>query len=189
MSYPQDCLIIQVDVHDIEPIETYRILRNTEEKGNKLVSKKPAMYTRVAPSQRELNVVPFFIQALNKGLIWTSKNNPVHVSKEKFAWKVFITTSYKTLSDIPDQEQLIEQFKKFDCTDSKIEEYLYLDQTNFFRYQIVIDLTSMTSEKSKILEKIGQQQVFVSSHRHDFFESLALFQQFETQLFDVLKSL
>lgn len=197
MNFPRDCLVIRIYAYDDDSIGAYQVIRSTEEKGVKLPDgtsklpaepdKKPVTYAHRSPSQSKLNIAKFFIQALNKGLVWTTKNQ-VHVSRKQIAWTTFLTTSYTELIDIPEPEQLMEQFKKFDCTDNKIEEYLFSDQTNFFRYQVVIDLTSMTPEKSKFLDTISQQNgVHASCERGDYSKSLELFQQFETQLFDVLK--
>lgn len=199
MNFPRDCLVIRIDAYDGDPIGAYRVFRSIEEKRVKLPDgtsklliepnpdKEPVMYAHRASSQNKLNIAEFFIQALNKGLVWTTKNQ-VHVSRKQIAWKTFLTTSYTELNDIPEPEQLMEQFKNFNCTDYKIGGYLFSDQTNFHLYQVVIDLVSMTPEKSKILDTISQQKgVYASCERGDYSKSLELFQQFETQLFDVLK--
>lgn len=91
--------------------------------------------------------------------------------------------------DVPELKQLSEEFEKFTLDENKIEQCL-LAGDRLSNFQIVIDLNSLDSTRLKLLETLKQNnRVIADIIESDYQQKLALFQQFETQLFKLLKSL
>ena len=189
MQLPRDCLIIRIDICVRETVGTYKISRQTEGKTIPLSNKSGEVYyEHIHSSFEDLNLVKFFIQALNKGLVWQIFPRQEQISISKFSWAIFLS-SYGTFFDVPELKQLSEEFEKFTLDENKIEQCL-LAGDRLSNFQIVINLNSLDSTRLKLLETLKQNnRVIADIIEPDYQQKLELFQQFETQLFDVLKSL
>ncbi len=188
MNFPRDCLIIRIEICVRETVGTYKISRQTEGKNVALSERGEVYYEHIHSSFEDLNLVKFFIQALNKGLVWQIFPRREQISRSKFSWAIFLS-SYGTFFDVPELKQLSEEFEKFTLDENKIEQCL-LAGDRLSNFQIVIDLNSLDSTRLKLLETLKQNnRVIADIIEPDYQQKLELFQQFETQLFDVLKLL
>lgn len=191
MSYPQDCLIVepffQIDSSQGDARGTYKISRKIGQKNANLTDNfSSCSFTHAVREVTDLRVLDVLRLGAEKGILWycTEDDKPTHVSKEEFEWQVFLGTTYEDLISLPLPQKLSAEFKQFECTPDKVEQY-FINYGMYYEYHLAFDMKDVNGEK---LMKLSDQGAVLADWEYETYEDeLKLFQQFEEQLFSSLK--
>ncbi len=191
MSYPQDCLIVQpffqIDSSQGDAQGTYKISRKIGQKNANLTDDySSCSFTHAVRKVTDLRVLDVLRLGAEKGILWycNEDDKPTHVSKEEFEWQIFLGTTYEDLTSLSLPQKLLAEFKQFDCTSDKVEQY-FINYGMYLEYHLVFDMKDANGEK---LMKLSDQGAVLADWEYENYEDeLKSFQQFEEQLFSSLK--
>lgn len=172
-------------------IQQYRVSRYAEGKQLSFGEGKQKVSTVLYQDQTggQFRTIDFFIQALKQGKVYDVYGQQVSLSK--FKWKLFLTSKYRRVGDIPPLEQLSEEFKRFVWTDKVFAEYLSANDGDeckdlFEKYFVEIDLSQQVWKRRDLLDFLQQKPSGVLDEDSDP-EVYKQFAQFEDKLFGLLK--
>ncbi len=191
MAFPKNLLEIRLECDYNDMIQQYRVSRYAEGKQLSFGDGKQKISTVLYQDQTggQFRTIDFFIQALKQGKVYDVYGQQVSLSK--FKWKLFLTSKYHRVGDIPPLEQLSEEFKRFVCTDEVFAEYLSANDGEeckdlFANYSVMIDLSQQVWKRRELLDFLQQKPSAVLDQDSDP-EVYKQFAQFEDKLFGLLK--